>query len=269
METWVIANQKGGVGKTTTTISIGALLAARGKRVLLVDLDPHASLTAYLGYDPDTIEGSIYEVFHSGRSIKDNFHETRVANLWLAPASPALATLDRKLGAQQGGGVALNKALSQLGDSVDYVLIDCPPTLGILMVNALAAADFLIIPVQTEFLALKGLERMQRTLAMISRARKATIPYLIVPTLYDKRTRASRETLDMLRDLYADNLWDLVIPVDTQFRDASKRGLPLPVMNSQAKGVLAFEALMETIIEMRGLPFRPRVTDIAEVESYE
>ena len=268
METWVIANQKGGVGKTTTSITMGALLASRGHRVLLVDLDPHGSLTAYLGYDPDTVEGSIYEVFQSGQPLIGKFQESRIDNLWLMPASPALATLDHQLGAQQGGGTVLKRALSQLKDRIDYVLIDCPPTLGILMVNALAAADFLIVPVQTEFLALKGLERMERTLSMVARARKSAVPYLIVPTLYDKRTRASREALEMLREHNPENLWDLVIPVDTQFRDASKRGVPLTVMNSQAKGALACEALMETILEMRAAPERQRVVNIAEEEVY-
>ena len=139
METWVIANQKGGVGKTTTTITLGALLASRGKRVLLIDLDPHGSLTAYLKIDPDTVERSMYEVFLSDRSINDNCHETGIRNLDLLPASPALATLDRQFGTRQGAGVALKNALSQLEADVDYVLIDCPPTLGILMINALAA----------------------------------------------------------------------------------------------------------------------------------
>jgi chromosome partitioning protein len=150
---------------------------------------------------------------------------------------------------------------------VDYVLIDCPPTLGILMVNALAAADFLIIPVQTEFLALKGLERMMSTLRMITRARKISIPTLIVPSLYDRRTRAGRDTLEMLRDIYVDDLWDLVIPIDTQFRDASKKGVPLTALNSHARGVIAYEALLETILEMRGEEGVQRSAEIRQVQS--
>jgi chromosome partitioning protein len=267
METWVIANQKGGVGKTTTTLTLGALLASRGKRILMVDLDPHASLTAYLKFDPDTAEGSVYEVLLSGQSINQNIKKTEIDNLYLLPASPALATLDRRLGTQQGAGTALKKALSQLVMEVDYVLVDCPPTMGILMVNALAAANFLIIPVQTEFLALKGLERMKNTLAMITRARKISIPTLIVPSLYDRRTRAGRDTLEMLRDIYTDDLWDLVIPIDTQFRDASKKGVPLTALNSHARGVIAFEALLDTILEMRGEEGVQRKAEIKEVQT--
>ena len=137
METWVIANQKGGVGKTTTTLTLGALLASRGKRVLLIDLDPHASLTSYLKFDPDAIDGSMFDVFLTQNSINQFVKNTDIDNLYLIPASPALATLDRKLGTTQGAGIALKKAISQISTEIDYVLVDCPPTLGILMVNAL------------------------------------------------------------------------------------------------------------------------------------
>lgn len=260
METWVVANQKGGVGKTTTTLTLGALLASRGKKVLLIDLDPHGSLTSYLKYDPDSVEGSMYEVFMSSGSINEYCNETNIHGVYFLPASPALATLDRQFGFQQGAGIALKQALSQLELEFDYVLIDCPPTLGILMINALAAADFLIIPVQTEYLALKGLERMKHTLAMIARARNDSIPVLIVPSLYDRRTRASRDTLEKLYEGYSDELWDLVIPIDTQLRDASKMGLPLSLINPHARGVKAFEALLNTILEMRSEPrFRKQI----------
>jgi len=267
METWVIANQKGGVGKTTTTITLGALLASRGKRVLLIDLDPHGSLTAYLKIDPDSTEKSVYDVFLSDTPILDNTQETGVSNLFLLPATPALATLDRQFGTRQGAGTALKKALERLESDVDYVLVDCPPTLGILMINALAAADFLIIPVQTEFLALKGLERMMRTLAMVTQARKNKIPSLIVPGLYDRRTRASRDALEVLQATYTDELWDLVIPIDTQFRDASKQGIPLTLLNRHARGAIAFESLLETILEMRGEDLQLRQAAIGKASS--
>jgi len=249
MRIWAIANQKGGVGKTTATLTAGALLAARGQRVLLVDLDPHASLTAYLGHDPDAVAASAYDVIQSRLPLAEASRPTMIENLWLVPASPALATLDRQFGTRQGGGIMIKRALASVRNDFDYVLMDCPPTLGILMINALAAGDFLLIPVQTEFLAIKGLERMVRTLAMISRAREP-LPYLIVPTLYDRRTRASREALELLQHHYSTRLWELVIPVDTQFRDASKRGIPLTAMNPQARGVLAFAALLDTVLAM-------------------
>lgn len=251
MQTWVVANQKGGVGKTTTVVTIGASLALRGQRVLLVDLDPHGSLTSYFGFDLDTVENSAYRLFTDARPHAAGLiSPTRFDNIHVLPAAPALATLDRQLGTQTGKGMVLRQALTELGDAFDYVLVDCAPTLGILMINALAAGRLLIMPVQTEHLALKGLERMLVTLSMVNKARAASIPSIIVPTLYDRRTRASRDALEYLRARHAARLWDLVIPVDTQFREASKRGEPLPLVQPGARGVLAYESLVDGLLEM-------------------
>lgn len=249
MKVWAIANQKGGVGKTTSAVTLGGLLALRGYNVLLVDIDPHGSLTSYFGYSPDDLESSVYTLFQN-REI-DPFtlvKPTRFDHLQLLPASMALATLDRQLGAQSGMGLVLHKALKQLGERYDYALIDCPPVLGVLMVNALAACDRLIIPVQTEFLALKGLERMLKTLNMIMRSRNIKLPYTIVPTLFDRRTRASTETLRQLRQDYSSDIWMSAIPVDTQFREASRDGIPLPLQAPLARGVVAYGRLLESLL---------------------
>jgi chromosome partitioning protein len=249
MKVWAIANQKGGVGKTTTAVTLGGLLAQRGHNTLLVDIDPHGSLTSYFGYSPDELESSVYTLFQN-REI-DPFalvKPTRFDHLQILPAAMALATLDRQLGTQSGMGLVLHKALKQLGEKYDYALIDCPPVLGVLMVNALAACDQLIIPVQTEFLALKGLERMLKTLTMIMRSRNIKLPYTIVPTLFDRRTRASTETLRQLRDEHSSEVWSSVIPVDTQFREASRDGMPLPMQAPHSRGVVAYSRLLETLL---------------------
>lgn len=251
MQTWVVANQKGGVGKTTTVVTIGASLALRGHRVLLVDLDPHGSLTSYFGFDLDAVQGSVYRLFMDAHpQAMGLISPTRFDNIWVLPASPALATLDRQLGTQTGKGVVLRQALAGLGDAFDYVLVDCAPTLGILMINALAAGQLLIMPVQTEHLALKGLERMLVTLSMVNKARAIPIPSIVVPTLFDRRTRASRDALAYLQEKHGERLWELVIPVDTQFREASKIGELLPFLQRSARGVLAYESLVDSLIEM-------------------
>lgn len=248
MKVWAIANQKGGVAKTTTAITIAALLSSRGNRTLLVDMDPHGSMTAYFGYDPDTIDDSLYGLFSGdGRNVEYLCRETAHEYLDLLPASTAIATLDRQLATQQGKGLVISYALRELNDRYDYVLIDCPPVLGVLMVNALAACDFLIIPVQTEFLALKGLERITNTIAMMNRGRKIALPYIILPTMYDCRTRASKQTLELLQEKYKSALWDSVIPVDTRFRDASLAGIPAPYYAPNSRGVRAYEALLESL----------------------
>ena len=252
MKVWTIANQKGGVGKTTTAVSLGGLLATWGFRTLLVDIDPHGSLTSYFRYDPDVLEESAYSLF---RAVAEKrpidpisiICETGTEGLDLLPASVALATLDRQAGRLEGMGLILKNALDKLSGRYDYVVIDCPPMLGVLMVNALAACERLIIPVQTEFLALKGLERMLNTLKMILKARKTDLSYIIVPTMFDKRTRASISSLRTLRESWPNDLWEGVIPVDTKFREASRAGIPPALFDPRARGVSAYTALLETI----------------------
>lgn len=252
MRTWAISNQKGGVGKTTTAVSLAGLLSNRGESVLLVDLDPHGSMTAHFGYDPDDISPSVYDLFHDTLDPGDIpmlLRDTGVDRIRLLPASTALATLDRQLGTRHGKGLVIRNTVRALADRFDTVCIDCPPMLGVLMVNALAACDELLVPVQTEFLALKGLERMIRTLEMIQRSRKAELPYRVVPTLFDRRTRESVGALRELREQYGDAVWEGAIPVDTRFREASRNGVPLTVAQPWSRGSQAYRRLLESLLE--------------------
>ncbi len=257
MISWAVANQKGGVGKTTMAVSLGGLLAQQGRRVLLVDLDPQGSMSCYLGLNPDTVEHSAYALFQAQANaspvelLQPLLHPTRLEGITLMPASTAMATLDRQLGARDGMGLVICQALQRLQGRFDVVLMDCPPMLGVLMVNALAACQQLLIPVQTEFLALKGLERMLRTLQMIARSRGDTLPYSIIPTFFDRRTRASTHALRALRDLYPEHLWPRAIPIDTQFREASKAGVPVNVHNPEARGSAAYASLLRWLQQER------------------
>ncbi|MFQ5659260.1 MAG: ParA family protein [Gammaproteobacteria bacterium] len=254
MKIWTVANQKGGVGKTTTAVTLAGFLAGRGQRTLLVDLDPHGSLTSYFGYNPDTIEESVYSLFHretadSNMPLAAMLRKTGVPRLDLLPACTALVALDRQIGAQQGMGLVIQTALRDYQTHYPYVIIDCPPTLGVLMINALAACDLLILPVQTEFLAINGLERMLNTLKMIILSGKESINYLILPTMYDQRTRASRDCLEYLQNGYAGNIHEAYIPIDTNFREASRHGRPLSVMAPRSRGAVAYAALLSTLTE--------------------
>lgn len=253
MRVWSVANQKGGVGKTTTAVALGGLLAAQGHRVLLLDLDPHGSLTSYFRLDHDSLTRSSFDLFQMSapiekRSIEALVVATSQPNLSLIPATTGLATIERLLQGQDGLGLKISKALAQLWDDYDYALIDTPPVLGVLMINALAACERLIVPVQTEHLAIKGLERMLRTLVMINRSRKSELPYVIVPTMFDRRTHASTASLRSLRSDYAGHIWPSVVPVDTRFRDASKAGEVPSSFDARARGVAAYEGLLKFLL---------------------
>ncbi|WP_299180463.1 ParA family protein [uncultured Neptuniibacter sp.] len=254
MHVWSVANQKGGVGKTTTVVTVAGLLAEVGYRVLLIDLDPHGSLTSYFGYDPDELDDSVYDLFTGDRKVQKE-DVTRLLlrssheRIELIPASTAMATLERKAVGEEGMGLQVAKALAHVKDRYDYVLIDSPPVLGVLMVNALAACQHLLVPVQTEFLALKGLERMVRTINMINRARSNKLSFTIIPTFYDRRTQASVSSLRELHHSYPDEISNAVIPVDTKFRNASIQGVVPSVLDSGSRGVHSYARILRSMLE--------------------
>lgn len=248
MIVWSIANQKGGVGKTTTTITLAGLLNQRGKRVLMVDTDPHGSLTTYLGYDSDDLPCSLFELFQlpaiNKTTVAPFVLKSDIPGLDIIPAHMSLATLDRVMGNRNGMGLVLKRALKALEADYDYVLIDCPPILGVMMVNALAASTRVLIPVQTEFLAMKGLERMMRTLTIMQRNKPSLFDVTIIPTMYDKRTNASLQTLMDLKNSYQDQVWASAVPIDTKFRDASLKRMPPSFVSPNSRGVFAYKTLL-------------------------
>lgn len=254
MRVWTIANQKGGVGKTTSVASLAGVLAKRGQRVLMIDTDPHASLGYYLGIDSEEVPASLYDVFvahdHLSRDlVKQHVVPTSVDGIDLLPATMALATLDRALGHHEGMGLVLRNLIQLLSADYDVALVDCPPVLGVLMVNALAASQHIIVPVQTEFLAIKGLERMIKTMELMGRSKRTRYSYSIVPTMYDRRTKASSAALQFLGDVYGERLWPDVIPVDTKFRDASLAHLPASHYAPLSRGVKAYERLLDFLMK--------------------
>ncbi|HEY7883931.1 MAG TPA: ParA family protein [Cellvibrionaceae bacterium] len=248
MVVWTVANQKGGVGKTTTTVALAGLAAEQGLRVLLLDLDPHGSLSSYFRQDPDTLQQSTFTLFNEKQSLslallEQVIHPEVHARIDLIPASTALATVERRMSGQDGLGLVVSRALALLKVRYDLVIIDTPPLLGVLLVNALAACDQLIIPVQTEFLALKGLERMTHTLKMMARSRSGALPYAIVPVMFDRRTQASVSSLRTIRYDYPDLVWPGKIPIDTKLRDASKAGVPPHALDADSQGISAYRSL--------------------------
>nr|WP_305906683.1 ParA family protein [Methylomarinum sp. Ch1-1]MDP4519381.1 ParA family protein [Methylomarinum sp. Ch1-1] len=164
------------------------------------------------------------------------------------PASTAIATLDRQVASMGGMGLVISSALKKVANRYDYVIIDSPPMLGVLMINALAACDHLVIPVLSEYLALKGLDRMLHIIGMVFNSRKIPPHYTIVPTMFDKRTRAARESLSSLRMKYPDHVWKSFIPVDTKVREASQAATPLSLFVKESKAVEAYADLLELLL---------------------
>lgn len=248
MRVLTIANQKGGVGKTTTTVALGGLAAEQGRRVLLLDLDPHGSLSSYFRQDPDAGNRNAFTLFQergnlSAALVKSLIQPTAFPNIDVLPSATALVTLERQSIGQDGMGLVISRSLAQVYDDYDLAVIDTPPLLGVLMVNALAACQHLVIPVQTEFLAIKGLERMVNTLQMMSKSRRKALEYSIVPVMYDRRTQASVTSLRTIRNSYPEQVWAGHIPVDTKFRDASKAGVPPHLFDATSRGVEAYRSL--------------------------
>lgn len=253
MLVWTVANQKGGVGKTTSSVTLGSIAAVTGQRVLLIDLDPHGSMSSYFQRNPDQPSSSSFNLFETQQTLTlaalmQIIQTTDFDRLHLIPAAVTLATLERQA-IGEGLGLALKRALKPLVEHYDLVVIDCPPQLGILLVNALAACDHLIIPVQTEFLAIKGLDRMLNTMSMLGKSRGEGIPHTIVPVMYDRRTQASVVSLRTIRNDYGAQVWPGKIPIDTRLRDASKAGVPPNILSPEARAVLAYQSLYKFIAQ--------------------
>ncbi len=253
MRIWAVANQKGGVGKSTTVVALGGLLAQQGKRVLMVDLDPQGSLTGYFGLDPDFLEGTAFDLFQEEGVVEEIaaqiIRETNCPGLFLLPASTAQATLERRIATVEGMGLIIAKTLRMLAEDFDYVLLDNAPSLGLLMVNSLAASHRVLMPVQTEFLAIKGLERMMHTLQLVMKSQGLALPYTIIPTMFDRRTQASTQSFRELLRLYDKAVFPYPIPIDTKFRGASLEGLAPSAYDKHTHGVRAYGRLLAFLQE--------------------
>ncbi|TWI02804.1 chromosome partitioning protein [Luteimonas cucumeris] len=248
MRVWAIANQKGGVGKTTTTLALGRGLALRGLRVLAIDLDPGASLTHAFGMPAEPAPQGVIDLFETPpRPLSALANGSDIENLGYVAAQSALATLERRSATQPGLGMALSQALSR-SNAYDYVLLDCPPTLGLLMVNALAAADHVIIPTQTEPLALHGLDGMRRTTAMIERSRRRALQVSILPTLHDRRTRTDAEALAQMRQRHGDCVWEEAIPCDTLISNAAMLTRPAASARQPGRALSAYARALDWIL---------------------
>jgi chromosome partitioning protein len=252
---YTLVNQKGGVGKTTTSINLGAYLADLGQRVLLVDLDPQANATSCLGIDKQGIKIGTYEAITGARPAADCVLHNKLFKLSLLPSSPALAGAEVELVNELARENRLKQALAPIRDRYDYILIDCPPSLGLLTLNGMVAAqDGLIIPVQCEYLALEGLGMLVDT---IERVRKALFPQLrirgILLTMYDNRTNLSQEVVDEVRRHFKKQAFETIIPRSVRLAEAPSHGKPILAYFPNSPGAEAHRALAEEILQQDGV----------------
>jgi chromosome partitioning protein len=241
---FAITNQKGGVGKTTTTVNLAASLAATKRRVLMIDLDPQGNATMGCGVDKDDVEYSVYDVLVGGRSIADTLTYAEDSGFSVVPSNQDLTAAEVELINEIGREFRLKEALHPILDDYDYILIDCPPSLNMLTVNALAAAHGVIIPMQCEYYALEGLSALLNT---VNRVKQLINPELevegILRTMYDGRTSLTNQVTDELKRHFGDKVYSTVIPRNVRLAEAPSHGLPVLYYDKQSKGALAYLAL--------------------------
>jgi chromosome partitioning protein len=252
---FTLVNQKGGVGKTTTTINLGAYLAHFGQRVLLVDLDPQANTTSCLGIDKNEVQSGTYEVLVGSNSVKESILHNPGLKLSLLPAAPALAGAEVELVNELAREGRLKEALISLEARYDYILIDCPPSLGLLTLNGMVAAkDGLIIPVQCEYLALEGLGMLMDT---VERVRQALFAQLkirgVVLTMYDARTNLSEDVVQEVRNYFGNQVFESIVPRSVRLAEAPSHGLPILAYHPSSPGAVAYQAFAQEILQQDGV----------------
>ncbi|MFV1969470.1 MAG: ParA family protein [Acidimicrobiia bacterium] len=239
-----IANQKGGVGKSTTAINLGAGLAFQGERVLIIDLDPQGNTSSGLGVDRSTIDTSTYEVLVDGVAVSDALEPTSVHGLHVVPATIELAGAEIELVSMFSREQRLKQALKEAVDEYDFILIDCPPSLGLLTINGLAAADEVLIPIQCEYYALEGVSQLTRNIDLV---KGSLNPQLVIEgvvlTMFDGRTTLAADVVEQVRSHFADMAYKTVIPRTVRLSEAPSYGEPIEAYDDMSRGAIAYREL--------------------------
>ena len=245
-----VLNNKGGTGKTTTSINIAAATALEGKKVLLVDLDAQGNATTGLGFEKATLTSTVYNLLSQTRRAEEVLLDTGVENLWLLPSNLDLAGAEVELSSAPGREYVLRESIASIRDRFDNIVIDCPPNIGLLTLNALVTSDLILIPVQCEFYPMEGLPTLLKVMDLVKSRLKAAFDYRIILTMFDRRTALSRRVLEQVRGSFGRRVLKTVIPRSVRMAEAPSKGLPGIIYRPKNPAAEQYRAAAKELLEV-------------------
>ena len=249
-----IANQKGGVGKTTTSINLSSCLAEAGKKILAIDLDPQGNTTSGLGVDKDDLENTVYELMLDECTIRESIHKTEIENLTLIPSNVNLSGAEIELLGINDKEYILKNAVDYIRDDYDFIIVDCPPSLNMLTVNAMTTADTILVPLQCEYYALEGLSQLIHTINLVQERLNPKLKIEgVVFTMYDVRTNLSNQVVENVKENLDAKIYETLIPRNIRLAEAPSYGIPINMYDSKSAGAESYRRLAKEVIDRKDL----------------